>query len=134
MTKRILVVDDEEDFSELLQFRLRHLDYEVLSAATGTEALNRARRESPDVILLDLLLPDLDGLTVCEILRRQLSTRETPIFVITVVTTEATQHAARIAGADGFFGKPLDFDQLKASLSQNSKSRSLPKQLATRLC
>ena len=113
MTKRILVVDDEEDFSELLQFRLRHLDYEVLSAATGTEALNRARCEAPDVILLDLLLPDLDGLTVCEILRRQLSTRETPIFLITGVTTEATQHAARIAGADGFIGSRWTLTSLR---------------------
>jgi len=116
MTKRILVVDDEADFSELLQFRLRHLDYEVLSAASGTEALNKARNELPDVILLDLLLPDLDGLTVCEILRRQPSTRETPIFLITAVTTEATQHAARIAGARSFLGKPVNFERLKRQL------------------
>lgn len=117
MTKRILVVDDEGDFSEVLQFRLRNLDYEVLSAASGTEALNRARCEAPDVILLDLLLPDLDGLTVCEILRRLPSTRKTPILLITAVTTEATQHAARIAGASGFISKPLDFEGLKSQLN-----------------
>jgi DNA-binding response OmpR family regulator len=114
--KRILVVDDELDFSELLQFRLRHLNHEVVVAASGLEALNQARSLLPDVILLDLLLPDLDGLTICEILRRQLSTRNSPILLITAVSNEATQHAARIAGACGFLGKPLDFDQLNAQL------------------
>lgn len=116
MTKRILIVDDETDFSELLQFRLRHLDYEVLAATTGTEALNKARSELPDAILLDLLLPDFDGLTVCEILRRQPSTRNTPIILITAVTSEATQYAAWVAGDCGFLGKPLDFKELKRKL------------------
>ena len=100
MTKRILVVDDEIEFSELLQFRLRSLNCEVLAAATGTEALNTARSELPDVILLDLLLPDFDGLTLCEILRRRSPTREIPIILITAVTSEATQQAAKIAGVD----------------------------------
>jgi DNA-binding response OmpR family regulator len=116
VTKRILIVDDEPDFSELLQFRLRHLDYEVLAAATGSEALNKARSELPDVILLDLLLPDFDGLTLCEILRRRSPTREIPIILITAVTSEATQWAAKIAGASGFLGKPLDFDRLKEQI------------------
>jgi DNA-binding response OmpR family regulator len=116
MTKRILIVDDETDFSELLQFRLRHLNYEVLAAASGSEALNKARSELPDVILLDLLLPDFDGLTLCEILRRRSPTREIPIILITAVTSEATQWAAKIAGASGFLGKPLDFDRLKEQI------------------
>ncbi len=116
MTKRILVVDDEIEFSELLQFRLRSLNCEVLAAATGTEALNTARSELPDVILLDLLLPDFDGLTLCEILRRRSPTREIPIILITAVTSEATQQAAKIAGVSGFLGKPLDFDRLREQL------------------
>ena len=116
MPKRILVVDDETEFSELLQFRLAIRDYEVLAAATGTEALNKARSELPDAILLDLLLPDLDGLTLCEIFRRLPSTRDTPIIMITAVMTEATRAAAKVAGARGLLGKPLDFDQLRAQL------------------
>ena len=116
MVKRILIVDDEADFSELLQFRLRHLNYEVLAAASGTEALNKARSELPDVILLDLLLPDFDGLTLCEILRRRSPTREIPLILITAVTSEATQWAAKIAGTCGFLGKPLDFEELKRKL------------------
>ena len=113
MTKRILVVDGEMDSSELLQCRLRHLHCEVLSANSGTEALTRARCESPDVILLDLLLPDLDGLTVCQILRRLPSTRETPVFLLSAVTSEESQFAAKIAGANGLISKPLDFDHLE---------------------
>jgi CheY-like chemotaxis protein len=118
MSERILVVDDEADFSELLQFRLRHLNYDVLAAASGTEALNKARTELPDAILLDLLLPDFDGLTLCEILRRLPSTRGTPIILITAVSIEATEHAARIAGATAFLGKPLNFDRLQEQLQR----------------
>jgi CheY-like chemotaxis protein len=116
MTKRILVVDDEVDFSELLKFRLRQLDYEVVTAATGSEALNRARRQLPDAILLDLMLPDLDGLMVCEILGQQPSTCDTPVFMITAITSAVIAEAARNAGARGFFTKPLNFDALKRQL------------------
>jgi len=116
MAKLILVVDDEADFSELLQFRLRSCHYEILAAATGTEALDKARRHRPDVILMDLLLPDLDGLTLCEILRRHPSTRGTPILMISAVSTDVTRHSAKIAGAAAFLSKPLDFDRLMAHL------------------
>jgi DNA-binding response OmpR family regulator len=116
MAKLILVVDDEADFSELLQFRLRDREYEVLSAATGTEALDKARRHLPDAILLDLLLPDLDGLTLCEILRRHRSTRGTPVIMISAVSSDVTRHSARLAGASAFFSKPLDFDRLRTQL------------------
>ena len=116
MPKLILVVDDEADFSEVLQFRLRNCHYEILAAATGTEALHKARCRRPDAIVLDLLLPDLDGLTLCEILRRQPSTRGTPIIMINGVSTTATLHTAKLAGVCAFLGKPLDFEKLKAQL------------------
>jgi two-component system alkaline phosphatase synthesis response regulator PhoP len=112
MSRRILVVDDEPEFSELLQFRLRSRRYDVISAATGTEALERVREDKPDVILMDLMLPDLDGLTLCEILQRQESTRNTPIIMISAVSSEITRCSARIAGAITFLGKPLDFEHL----------------------
>src|SRR5690242_18572365 len=103
MSRRILVVDDEPDFSELLQFRLRNFHYDVESAATGVEALEKIEHAVPDVILMDLMLPDLDGLTLCEILRRQDSTRDTPIIMISAVSTTVAQCSARIAGARAFF-------------------------------
>src|SRR5262249_38714268 len=112
MTPRILVVDDEPDFSELLQFRLRSRHYDVSSAATGTEALAQVQRDKPDVILMDLMLPDLDGLTLCEILRRQEATRDTPIIMITAVPTGVNRYSAQLAGAITFLGKPLNFEHL----------------------
>jgi CheY-like chemotaxis protein len=116
MAKSILLVDDESDFAELLQFRLRDCGYRILSAANGAEALNKARQYLPDVILLDLLLPDWDGLTLCELLRRQPSTRDTPVIMISAVATDVTRHSAAVAGACAYFSKPLDFDGLKMKL------------------
>ena len=116
MTKSILVVDDEADFSKLLQFRLRPCKYNVLFAANGLAALNQARRHLPDLILMDLLLPDLDGLSLCDILRRQPSTRTTPIIVISALSSDVPRASAKTANACAFFTKPLDFDGLKAKL------------------
>ena len=84
----------------------------IIAAATGTEALEKARRHVPDVILLDLLLPDLDGLTVCEIVRRQRSTRGTPVIMISAVSSDVTRHSARLVGAAAFFSKPLSQQSL----------------------
>jgi|SRR6185295_4313530 len=116
MSKRVLVVDDEKEFSALLRYRLQGDHYEVACASSGTEALTKAQNFSPDVILLDLLLPDLDGISVCEILRRQPMTRDTPIIMISALTSEPTHTAAKFAGVSAYFGKPLDFAALKRML------------------
>jgi CheY-like chemotaxis protein len=79
MLPRILIVDDEGDFIELVKFRLANLGCEFLVAADGVHALSQAREGKPDLILLDILLPDLDGLSVCEILRRQPNTKKIPM-------------------------------------------------------
>ena len=68
--KRILVVDDGTDFAQLVQYHLQDVGYEFEVATRGVRGLKKARRHQPDVILMDLLLPNLDGLTLCEILRR----------------------------------------------------------------
>src|SRR6266568_6270642 len=107
--KRILIIDDEPDFVELLQFRLQRDDNEFQVAQNGLEAMNLARSFSPDLILLDVLLPDLDGLTLCSILRNEPETRNIPIFFVSGVNTQVTRLSALAAGATEFFGKPLDF-------------------------
>jgi two-component system alkaline phosphatase synthesis response regulator PhoP len=116
MEKRILVIDDESEFSELLQFRLRDRGYRLYNADNGMQALNQARQHLPDLILMDLLLPDLDGLSLCDILRRQPSTRNTPIIVISALSSEVTRASAKTAEACAYFTKPLDFDELEAKL------------------
>lgn len=113
MTKRILIVDDEREFRDLLRYRLTGERYEVTCAGSGAEALEQARKSVPDLILMDLLLPDLDGISVLEILRRQSATRGTPIIMISAVTSDSTRSAAKVVGASAYLGKPVDFPALK---------------------
>jgi CheY-like chemotaxis protein len=85
MKSRVLIVDDEPDFLNLLAFNLAGEGFEVICANNGLEALHRARCEGPGVIILDFLLPDLDGLAVCGILRAQPSTRDVPIIMLSAL-------------------------------------------------
>jgi DNA-binding response OmpR family regulator len=116
MGKRILIVDDEPDFSELVQYRLGATDYEYCIATNSTDALNEAWGQPPDLILLDLLLPDLDGLSVCEIFARHPATQHVPVIMITAVATEITRFSAEVAGARHFFSKPVDFEKLRITI------------------
>ncbi|TAL05996.1 MAG: response regulator [Verrucomicrobia bacterium] len=118
MQKRILIIDDEADFVELLQYRLQRDQVEFQVASNGLEAMNLARAFDPHLILLDVLLPDLDGLTLCSILRNDATTRETPIFIMSGVNTEVTRYSALIAGAQEFFGKPVDFAVFEATVER----------------
>ena len=112
MISRILIVDDECDLVELMRFRLAGLGCEFIVANDGVHALSQARRFKPDLILLDILLPDLDGLSVCEILRRQPATQETPIIFISALSGDVTRRTVAMHAED-FFTKPLDFTRLE---------------------
>jgi two-component system alkaline phosphatase synthesis response regulator PhoP len=112
MATRILIVDDERDLVELIRFRLAGLGCEFIVANDGVHALSHARQFKPDLILLDILLPDLDGLSVCEILRRQPATREIPIIFISALSSDVTKRTVAMYAED-FFTKPLDFVQLE---------------------
>jgi CheY-like chemotaxis protein len=122
MAPRILIVDDENDFVELVRYRLAGLGCEFIVANDGVQALSQARQWKPDLILLDILLPDLDGLSVCEILRRQPATKKTPIIFVSALSSAITRCAAS-RRADDFFTKPLDlprFEQRVAELLQGT--------------
>ncbi|HTY86742.1 MAG TPA: response regulator [Candidatus Acidoferrum sp.] len=116
MVPRILIVDDERDFIELVQYRLAGLGCEFIVANDGVQALSQARLAKPDLILLDILLPDLDGLSVCEILRRQPSTKKIPIIFVSALSGEVTKRTAS-AQADDFFTKPLDLPRFEQRVS-----------------
>jgi two-component system, OmpR family, alkaline phosphatase synthesis response regulator PhoP len=109
---RILIVDDEGDFIELVKFRLANLHCEFLVANDGVQALTQARQSKPNLILLDILLPDLDGLSVCEILRRQPSTKKIPIIFMSALSREVTKRTVAMQAED-FFTKPLDLERLE---------------------
>lgn len=112
MVPKILIVDDEADFIELVKFRLARLGCEFLVANDGVHALSEARLGKPDLILLDILLPDLDGLSVCEILQRQPITKKIPIIFMSALTGDVTKRTAAMHAVD-FFTKPLDLERLE---------------------
>jgi DNA-binding response OmpR family regulator len=117
MVPRILIVDDEHDFIELLQYKLAGHGYELIVANDGVHALSQARTLKPHLILLDILLPDLDGLSVCEILRRQPGTKKIPIIFMSALSGEVTKRTATMQ-ADDFFTKPLDLNRLEKRISE----------------
>jgi CheY-like chemotaxis protein len=111
MTQQILIVDDEADFIELVKFRLSDLSCDFLVANDGVQALSQARQYKPDLILLDILLPDMDGLSVCEILKRQPATKKIPIIFMSALSSDVTKRTAAMQAED-FFTKPLDLERL----------------------
>jgi two-component system, OmpR family, alkaline phosphatase synthesis response regulator PhoP len=125
MVPRILIVDDEQDFIELVQFRLAALGYEFIVANDGVQALSQARQCKPNLILLDILLPDLDGLSVCEILRRQPSTKKIPIIFMSALSGDVTKRTVAMQAED-FFTKPLDLARLERRITDLLHQESLP--------
>jgi len=118
MKKRILVVDDEKDFRDLIICHLEDKDHEILTATCGMEALTQARRHLPDLILLDLMLPDLDGFEVCDLLRKQPSTLDIPIILITAMASEVVRTNRLAAGADRCLAKPVRREALRSCVRQ----------------
>lgn len=111
MSARILVVDDEPPIVEVLTYNLERANYQVLVARDGQEALDLARREQPDLIILDLMLPRLDGLEVCRALRRE---RDVPIIMLTARDAEVDRVVGLELGADDYVVKPFSVRELMA--------------------
>lgn len=115
--QKILIVDDESDFIELMKFRLGDLGYEFLVASDGVQALTQARQFKPDLILLDILLPDLDGISVCDILRRSPATKKIPVIFMSALSSDVTKRTVAMQ-ADDFFTKPLDLPRLARRIGE----------------
>src|SRR5687767_7657213 len=107
MKQKILVVDDEPDAVELLEVNLKAAGYEVISAHDGEEALTKARMTLPDLIILDLMLPEVDGMEVCKILRRDQKTAGIPIVMLTAKAAEIDRVLGLELGADDYVTKPF---------------------------
>ena len=112
MRTTILSVDDEPDVTDLVKFHLNKAGFDVVTAATGREALDEVRVVKPDLILLDLMLPDIDGFGVCEILRRQTETATIPIIILTAWATRDARHLGLELGALDYMTKPFSPKQL----------------------
>lgn len=114
--ERILVVDDEEDIRELVAYNLEKEGYAVTTVKTGEEALARISREQPDVVILDLMLPGLDGLEVCRHMKMREQTRDVPIIMLTAKSEDSDIVAGLELGADDYLTKPFSPKVLIAHL------------------
>ena len=106
-TRKVLIADDEPDILEILKYNLAHEGYEVFTAKDGDDALEKAKRFLPDLIVLDMMMPRKTGVEVCQLLRAQPAFRETLIIFLTAVNDETTQIKGLATGADDYLNKPV---------------------------
>ena len=122
----ILIVDDDPDLLELLRITLKQAGYAPRTAATGKEALSKAKRYPPDLIILDVILPDINGFSVCEELRAQDATAALPVILMTVLPGEFPRLVGKELGTVAFLNKPFEVQEMVAqvnrSLSQHPTS------------
>ncbi len=112
MKPRILVVDDEPEAVELIEFNLKQSGYTVSTATDGAEALKKARSQVPDLIVLDVMLPEMDGFEICKTLRLDASTSRVPIIMLTAKAAEIDRVLGLELGADDYLTKPFSTREL----------------------
>jgi len=122
---RILVVDDEPDLVELVRHNLAREHYEVVTAADGETGLAEARRRLPDLVVLDLMLPGIDGLEVCRRLRADTRTAHIPIVMLTAKGEEADAVIGLAQGADDYVRKPFGVKELVARIATRLRAAEL---------
>jgi len=115
---RVLIVDDYEDARELYAAYLTHVGYDVSTAAEGNAALRCALQETCDVIVLDVALPTMDGMTILRLLRANPKTKDIPVIMLSAAVGETVRIQAREAGATMFLGKPCLPEELDAAIHQ----------------
>lgn len=125
MKHRILVIEDNEQNRYLVTFLLEASGYEVLTAVDGPQGIALASLELPDLILLDIQLPGMDGHAVARLLRSEPATRETPIVALTSHAMAGDREKAIAAGCDAYFEKPIDPETFVSDIA-----RSLPREAA----
>ncbi len=122
-------MEDDAEMVDLLRFNLQEAGFVIATATDGIEALKKVRSLAPDLILLDLMLPELDGLSVCEILRRDPDTASIPIIMLTALSNELARLTGLAAGANDYVSKPFSPRQLvsrvKDLLDRNPASPSI---------
>ena len=125
LNKKILVVDDEQAIVDILKFNLAREGYEVIECYDGRSGYEAALKEKPDLILLDVMLPEMDGFEVCRKLRNEIST---PIIMITARTEEIDKVLGLELGADDYITKPFGVRELMARVKANLRRTIVPTQ------
>src|SRR5512138_2095219 len=127
MRKKILIIDDNSELLELLRLGLKDAGYNVSTGADGLEGLRKARSTCPDLIVLDLVLPEIDGFAVCETLKKDPETAGIPIILLTGLSSEFTRYAGLESGAEEYVTKPVSVGQLVSRIEHRlSQSSSQP--------
>jgi two-component system, OmpR family, alkaline phosphatase synthesis response regulator PhoP len=117
--KRILIIDDEEAIQTVVQFGLQlSVGWEVLTASSGAEGITTAQRERPDMILLDVMMPEMDGLTTFQALQQQQETRSIPVIFLTAKAQASEKRQFQDAGVNGVITKPFNSLDLAAQICQ----------------
>ena len=122
-----LVIDDDADMNRMVGAYAELSGFKCRSAATGQIGLDEVRRSAPAVVLLDVMLPDVDGFEVCRQLKSDAKTRGVPVILITALTDPESRGRGSAAGADDYIAKPFDPDQLMKSLHQHGDHNGSPK-------
>ncbi len=112
MRKKILIIDDNTELLELLRLAVKQAGFSVMTATNGVDALDQAKAKAPDLIVLDLVLPEMDGFAVCEVLRRNPATATIPIILLTGLSSEFSRYAGIESGADEYVTKPASPEHL----------------------
>jgi DNA-binding response OmpR family regulator len=112
MAQKILVVDDEVNIVKAISLRLEKAGYEVITAHDGVAALSKAREESPDLIILDIMLPQMDGYKVCRLLKFDQNRKHIPILMLTAKIEEEDKALGKKTGADMYMTKPFDYKKI----------------------
>ncbi len=121
---KILIVDDEEDVVKPIAFRLDIQGFEVLMEPDGDLGFQAAVAELPDLILLDIMMPGIDGLTLCQVLKQRADTSQIPIIMLTAKTTMGDVEKAFAANADDYVSKPFEWPELFGKINRCLANRS----------
>lgn len=117
-TKRILVVDDESDLVVMISTALKHKGYEVITASDGQEGLDKAKTEKPDLIVLDLMLPRINGYKVCGLLKKDTRYAKIPIILLTAKANAEDIELGKKVGADAYVTKPYERETLLSKIEE----------------
>lgn len=123
---KVLVVDDLSDNLMLMSLSLQHMGYDAITATNGVEAVEVALQARPDLILMDIAMPELDGLGATRRIREHVELANTPIIAVTAFNTGDFRGAAYDAGFDGYITKPIDFERLSKLISNLLSRKSAP--------
>jgi CheY-like chemotaxis protein len=113
---RILVIDDEQAVIEAVRLKLIGFEFELISAGDGSEGLHKAHAEKPDLIILDIMLPKIDGYRLCRMLKFDEKYKKIPVIVLTAKSEDSDMEQAKKMGADAFLTKPFNGEDLKQTI------------------